>query len=220
MNIYRLLAVAVALFALSACLSEQEPTTNNESSETTTPSQNRAPSISGSPDSAVMTGDSYTFTPSASDADGDGITFSITNKPTWAAFDSSTGSLSGQPLLGDVGYYENIKITASDGANSTSLPAFSIEVTQVALGSMTLSWTAPTHNDDGSALTDLAGYKIYYGTAPGNYTYQVRIDNPSVATYIIENLLPKTYYIVATAFNAAGVESSYSSMATKTVEPT
>jgi hypothetical protein len=85
---------------------------------------------------------------------------------------------------------------------------------------MSLSWTAPTQNDDGSALTDLAGYKIYYGTAPGNYTQQIRIDNLSVTTDLIENLLPKTYYIVATAFNSAGVESSYSSMATKTVEST
>lgn len=69
-------------------------------------------------------------------------------------------------------------------------------------------------------LTDLAGYKIYYGTTPGDYTQQIRIDNPSISTYLIENLLPETYYIVATAFNTAGVESSYSGMATKTVEST
>ena len=220
MNKHQLLAVAVALFSLSACLSEQESTTGAESSETTTPSQNSAPSISGSPDTAVLVGDFYEFAPSAEDADGDTITFTITNKPTWATFDAATGSLTGQPLLGDVGLYENITIIASDGTSSSSLPAFSIEVTQVALGSMSLSWTAPTQNDDGSALTDLAGYNIYYGTAPGNYTHEIQIDNPSVSTYLIENLLPKTYYIVATAFNSAGVESRYSSMATKTVEST
>jgi hypothetical protein len=218
MNTRNPLILVLTIVTLSGCLSGQSSPTNNESSETTTPSQNRAPSISGSPDSAVMTGDTYTFTPSASDADGDGITFSITNKPPWATFDSATGRLTGQPLLGDLGLYEDITITATDGSDSASLSAFSIEVTQIALGSMTLTWTAPTQNADGSVLTDLAGYKIYYGTTPGNYTNQVRIDNPSVTTYLIENLLPNTYYVVATALNSLGVESRYSSMAAKTVD--
>jgi len=167
-----------------------------------------------------MTGDVYDFTPSASDADGNTITFSIVKKPNWATFDSSTGRLSGQPLLGTVGIYDDIRISASDGTDSSDLPAFSIEVTQSALGAMTLSWTAPTENTDGSPLIDLTGYKLYYGTSAGNYTKQVRIDNPSISTYLIENLLPKTYYVVATSFNAAGIESSYSNVAVKTVEST
>ena len=54
-----------------------------------------------------------------------------------------------------------------------SLPAFSITVTQVGLGSMSLSWTPPTQNTDGSALTDLAGYKLYYGTV----LWQLRHDD-------------------------------------------
>ena len=44
------------------------------------------------------------------------------------------------------------------------------------------------------------------------------IDNPSIDTYVIEDLLPGTYYAVATAFNAAGIESRYSNMAEKNVE--
>lgn len=220
MNTYRLLAVTAVLFTLSACLSGQDQTTKNESSETSTPSQNSAPEIWGSPDSAVLTGDNYSFTPSATDAEGDTITFAVANKPTWASFDPTTGSLSGQPTLGDTGLYEDITITASDGTGSSSLPGFSIEVTQVALGSMTLTWTAPTQNDDGTELTDLAGFKLYYGTSPGSYTKQVMIDNPSVTTFMIDNLLPNTYYIVATAFNSSGIESGYSGMATKTVEST
>jgi hypothetical protein len=167
-----------------------------------------------------MTGDNYVFTPTANDPDGDTITFAITNKPRWASFDTSTGQLSGQPLLSDEGLYSNVSISVSDGTATSSLPAFSIEVTQTALGAMILSWTAPTENTDGSALTDLAGFKLYYGTSAGSYTHQVRIDNPSISTYLIDNLLPKTYYVVATSFNQAGVESSYSNMAIKTVEST
>ena len=100
---------------------------------------------------------------------------------------------------------------------TVTLSEFSIEVTQAALGSMTLSWTPPTENEDGSALTDLAGYNLYYGEQEGRYTKRVRIDNPGLTRYVVENLLPKTYYVVATAFNTSGVESSNSGVAVKTV---
>ena len=45
-------------------------------------------------------------------------------------------------------------------------------------GSATLSWAAPTKNEDGTALTDLAGYKLYWGTTPGSYPNSVTINNP------------------------------------------
>lgn len=164
-----------------------------------------------------MVGDVYDFVPTASDADGDSVTFSVSNKPAWATFDPSTGRLTGQPTLADVGLFNAITISASDGNSVTELQAFSIEVTDTALGSITLSWTAPTQNEDGSALTDLAGYKLYYGKTSGSYTHEVRIDSPGISTYVIDNLLPATYYIVATSFNTSGVESRYSSEAVKQV---
>ncbi|NNC77143.1 MAG: fibronectin type III domain-containing protein, partial [Woeseiaceae bacterium] len=66
-------------------------------------------------------------------------------------------------------------------------------------------------------LTDLDGYRLYWGTTPGTYPNTVTIDNPSVTTYLVENLAPGTYQFVATSFNTAGVESDYSSPATKIV---
>ena len=212
------MTVVAAFLLLGGCLSGEESTPLNESSETPTGSQNRAPKISGAPDSAVIAGDAYDFTPSATDADGDPISFAVVNKPSWATFDERTGQLSGQLTLGDIGIYDAITISVSDGTHSVDLQSFSIEVTQAALGSMTLNWSAPTENSDGTVLTNLAGFNIYYGTSPGNYTHQVRIDNPSINTYLVENLLPKTYYVVATAFNNSGIESTYSNVATKTVE--
>ena len=178
---------------------------------------NAAPVISGSPDAAVLAGDNYAFAPSAYDPDGDALVFFIANKPRWAQFDSQTGSLSGQALLGDVGIYERIRISVSDGDASRSLPEFSITVSQVALGSMSLSWIPPTQNIDGSSLTDLAGYKLHYGNAPGRYDRTIRIDNPSISRYVVDNLVPDTYYVVATSFNTEGVESSFSNQAVKTV---
>ena len=208
---FRALLIVLLAAALGGCLTSEESNTDGPQSG------NNAPTISNSPDTAIMTGDTYSFRPSASDPDGDTLAFFVTNLPRWANFDSKTGTLSGQPVPGDEGIYTNIVISVSDGSTKVSLPAFSIEVTQTALGSMMLSWEPPTENEDGTALDNLAGYKLYYGTTSGNYTRQVRINTPGLSSYVIENLLPDTYYIVATAFTTSGTESGYSNEAVKTV---
>jgi len=178
---------------------------------------NQAPTLSGTPAASVNAGDSYRFQPTANDPDGDTLSFTIRSLPAWASFDANTGTLSGTPTDGDVGLYANIAISVSDGSLQTNGVAFSIEVTQVSLGSATLSWTAPTENMDGTPLTDLAGYKLYYGTSEGNYTKTISVDNPGIVTYVVDNLPRDTYYFVATAYNNSGVESPYSGVAVKVV---
>jgi hypothetical protein len=179
---------------------------------------NSVPVISGNPATEVTVGSAYSFVPTANDADGDALTFSITNQPGWANFDQATGQLSGTPGGADVNVYNDIRITVSDGTDTSSLQ-FSITVNAIVLGSATLSWTPPTENEDGSNLgAELAGFKIYWGTVPGNYPNSVTINNASVSTYIVDNLTPGTYEFVATSFNTAGVESVYSSPATKTIQ--
>lgn len=178
---------------------------------------NSPPTISGAPAPSVNANDAYSFTPVANDPDGDTLTFSIVNMPGWASFDASTGQLSGTPTDADVGSYDNIEITVSDGQESATLEPFSLTVNAVSPGSVTLSWTAPTQNEDGSALTNLAGYKIYWGTSPGTYPDEMTIDNPGQTTAVIDNLVPGTYEFVATSFNDVGVESQYSNPVTKVV---
>jgi len=178
---------------------------------------NSPPQISGTPATSVNEGQAYSFTPTASDPDGDSLTFSISNRPTWASFNTSTGSLSGTPGAADVGVYTNIVISVLDGQASDSLPSFNISVEAISLGSATLSWTAPTQNEDGTELTDLAGFKLYWSTTPGSYPNSVTIDNPTVTTYVVDNLAPGTYEFVATAYNASGVESQFSGTATKVI---
>ncbi|QYZ65874.1 MAG: hypothetical protein HPY30_07675 [Gammaproteobacteria bacterium (ex Lamellibrachia satsuma)] len=90
---------------------------------------NQAPVISGSPASSVAEGSAYSFTPSASDPDGDNLTFSIVNKPAWASFNTASGQLSGTPGTGTAGSYSNIGISVSDGAERATLNAFQITVT-------------------------------------------------------------------------------------------
>jgi hypothetical protein len=165
----------------------------------------------------VLQGTQYAFQPTAKDADGDALTFSITNKPAWATFSAATGRLQGTPGPGDVGTTSNIVIRVSDGKASAALAAFNIAVQASANGSATLSWQPPTQNTDGSALRDLAGFKVYWGTAQGTYPNSVTLDNPGLATYVVGNLVPGTYFFVVTAFNSAGAESSRSNTASKTI---
>ena len=93
-----------------------------------------APVISGTPAVNVVAGQNYTFTPTASEASGSTLTFTIANLPAWASFSSSTGKLTGAPPLSSVGTFSNIVIGVSDGVQSSALAAFSITVSTPTAG--------------------------------------------------------------------------------------
>jgi hypothetical protein len=184
----------------------------------TVASANSAPTISGAPPTSVTAGQAYSFRPTASDPDGQTLTFSIANKPVWANFSTTNGTLSGTPTSSQVGTYSNIVITASDGSLSASLPAFSITVADVQNGSATLSWTPPTLNEDGTPLTNLKGYRIYYGTNSSSLGTMLDIPNPGVTSAVVENLSPATWYFAVKAYNTSNVESSLSNIASKAIQ--
>jgi hypothetical protein len=168
--------------------------------------------------SAIVYGRTYTFVPSANDSEGKALSFIIVNKPSWASFDPGTGTLQGVPQAADVGSYPNITISVTDGLYLVALSSFSIDVVATATGSISLSWVPPTQRDDGSPLTNLAGYRLYWGTALGHYPNLASIPNPGVATYVVDELPPGTYYLVATAYDSNGIESGYSNVATETIQ--
>lgn len=180
-------------------------------------SSNAAPTITGSPPSSIVQGQSYDFAPTADDADGDPLTFAIVNQPGWASFDPATGVLSGIPGQADLGTYADIRITVSDGEASATLDPFTIDVLGTATGSATLSWVAPTENSANEPLEDLAGYKIYWGQSEGSYTNSVTINNPGITTFVLDQLAPANWYFVVTAFDSQGVESYFSNVASKDV---
>jgi hypothetical protein len=189
-------------------------TTTPTPTEPTTPT---APRISGTPTTTVRSGTAYSFTPTASDANGDPLVFSVLNRPSWATFSTTNGRLSGAPTSAQVGTYYNIAIRVSDGNTTVSLPAFAITVTDVATGSATLSWVPPTRNSDGSALTNLAGYRIYYGTSSSALNQTVQLSNPGLSSYVIGNLAPATYYFSVRSYNTSGAESAGSNVASKVI---
>ncbi len=193
---------------LFGCLSAEDPIASVD--DAIAALENSAPAISGTPAWGTKYDEMYEFVPNASDADGDLLTFSVQNKPDWASFDSSTGKLYGEPAMTDLGDYNGIVVSVSDGTDGASLPSFSVTVSQTATGVITLNWVAPSQNTDGSPLMDLSGYNIYYRKNSGSYVQEIQIDNPSVTTFVVEQLSPATYHFAATAFNSSGVESSFS----------
>lgn len=186
---------------------------------------NITPTISGTPPKTASVGARYSFTPKASEPDGDPLSFSIKNKPTWASFSIATGTIAGTPAAANVGTYSNIVISTSTGHASVSLTAFSITVSQASgsgsgsgtAGSATLTWTAPTTNTNGSGLTNLAGYHIYYGNSPSSMTKVVTVANPATTSYTVSSLASGTWYFAVNAYTTSGLESALSNTGSKSI---
>ena len=211
---YPSVGISVSNGTLSAALAQFSITVSKPAA----PAAPESPTISGTPLASVVAGNAYSFTPTTTDPSGAALTFSVKNAPSWATFNSATGELSGTPTTADVATYSNITISVSNGTTSVSLPAFPIAVTQMANGSATLQWVAPTENTNGTALTNLAGYRIYYGTSATAMTQTVQITNPDIVTYEVSNLSPGTWYFSARSYTSANVESNASAVASKTID--
>jgi len=182
-----------------------------------TPS-NTPPTISGSPATTIQAGHAYNFQPRAADPDSQTLRFGIANKPAWASFDDATGQLSGTPTDAQVGTYTNIVVSVSDGVSSATLPPFSITVTGTATGTAELSWTAPTLNDDGSALTNLAGYKVRYGQSAGNLDQGLDVPGAGTTAIVINDLGTGTWYFTVASYTNTGVQSVPAGPVYKTIQ--
>ncbi|MEW6570533.1 MAG: fibronectin type III domain-containing protein [Nitrospirota bacterium] len=83
-------------------------------------------------------------------------------------------------------------------------------------GTVTLSWSPPTSNENGTRLSDLAGYKVYYGTTSGKYSRSIDVGN--VTSYTVYNLADSaTYFFAATAYDRSGNESEFSNEVVKMI---
>jgi hypothetical protein len=181
---------------------------------------NSPPVISGSPAASVTTGTAYFFRPTASDPEGQSLRFSIANKPAWASFATSTGRLSGTPDSTRVGTYSGIRISVSDGQSTVALPQFSITVVAAGAtptGSATVSWSPPATYVDGTLLSNLAGYRIVYGTSPSALSSSINIPSPAITSAVIEALTAGTWYFAVKAYTTASVESDLSTVVYKII---
>lgn len=179
--------------------------------------------ITGTPPATANVGTAYSFQPTTAVPSGQTATFKVYNKPSWASFSSSTGRLYGTPTAANVGTYRWVQIEAVAGTSTSWLPSYTLTVsgstgTTSSTGSATISWTPPTQNTNGSTLTNLAGYRIYYGTSQTNLSNVVNITNPGLVTYVLSNLSTTTYYFAMTSVNSSGTESPRSNVVSHLVQ--
>ncbi len=99
--------------------------------------------------------------------------------------------------------------TGSSGSSSSGTSAPPPTAT-ASSSTVTLAWQPPTQNTDGSPITDLAGYKIHYGTASAAYSQTVAVNNAGLTRYVVDNLAGGTYYFAISAYNSKGLESDLS----------
>ena len=176
--------------------------------------------ISGSPPTSVAAGTLFSFTPTVSISRWRRPSFTIANKPAWASFSASTGTLSGTPATSNIGTTSGIGIKVTDGRTWAQLPPFSITVTgtvPTTSGAATLTWLPPTQNSDGSALTNLAGYEVDYGTAANALNKTLTVGNPAQSSMTVSNLASGTWYFAVKAYTNSGVKSALSTVASKSI---
>ncbi|MFO1426889.1 MAG: fibronectin type III domain-containing protein [Steroidobacteraceae bacterium] len=109
-------------------------------------------------------------------------------------------------------------LTASDAAGTGAVPWSTTAgsgnaAPPAAAGTVTLHWQTPTHNDDGSALMDLAGYRILWGSRSDALDRSIVLDDPRASSYVVQNLPAGTYYFALRSRNALGIESETSVIA-------
>ena len=120
-----------------------------------------------------------------------------------AFFSGGCGS-GGEGVTGDAGATGDTGISLSCANTGTD-------------NTVTISWNSPEANTDGTLITDLSGYRVYYGTQSGDYSTAINVGETT--TYQITNLSPgNTYYFTVTAYDSSMNESGFSNEACKSIE--
>ena len=112
--------------------------------------------------------------------------------------------------------------SGATGGTDSSQPVSGTTVSEPVLvtGSAVLSWKPPATRSNGTPLSfaEIAGYVLYYGVAPGNYSSSISIDDAYTTSVTVADLPRGTYYFAVTARDTSGMESAYSKAATRVIE--
>jgi len=84
-------------------------------------------------------------------------------------------------------------------------------------GSATVNWTAPTTNTNGTPLTNLAGFKVLFGTSASALNQSQMVNDPRATSKTLSSLGAGTWYFAVRAVNSNQVESDSSNVGQKTI---
>ena len=103
-------------------------------------------------------------------------------------------------------------VACAGGDGGTGIHSGSISNPSGSNTALSLTWVAPSERADntGLSLSEIAGYRIYYGTETGNYQNQIEVNDGSAEQAQIVGVSSGAYYLVMTTIDTDGRESSYS----------
>jgi len=153
---------------------------------------------------AASTGATVASSTSSSSGTASSVTTTTANTTPASGTTSGTTSVTGTTTTTTTTVAANNKSTAPVKTTTTN-------------GVATLDWLPPTENSDGSALTNLAGYTVYYGTSPGSLTQSIKVTNPGLTAYTVTNLSTGTWYFAVTSYSSTGVESTRTGTVSTTI---
>jgi hypothetical protein len=108
--------------------------------------------------------------------------------------------------------------SSSGGTTVTPPPPTTPTPPPAVTGSADLTWTAPTRNEDGSALTNLSGYRIRYGASADALTLSLEVPSAATTTARIDGLAAGTWYFTVASYTNTGVESAPAGPVWKSVQ--
>jgi hypothetical protein len=82
----------------------------------------------------------------------------------------------------------------------------------------TLTWTPVTEDTDGKVITDVAGYKVFYGSSENDLNTVILLPNPTVTTYLVTELSSGTWYFGVRAYTVDGTEGAMSNICQKKIQ--
>jgi hypothetical protein len=209
----------VVLAALAACGgggSGESTTTISGAPPTSSSTTAGTVAIGGPRTDAAVANQFYQYVPEVGDTSGAEVVFAIENKPSWATFDTAAGTLSGTPTGADVGSRGSVRISAIAGGSRTTVE-FQLQVVASAEGVASVSLGAPVTRTDGTALQNLAGYRIYYGKTATRLDQFVDVKDRAATSAVVSRLTPGTWFFAATAYDANGFESEPTDLAQKQI---
>lgn len=144
---------------------------------------------------------------------------SATSAPATTSASAATGATGrpSVPLAGSTSTAPSVTTDSSSSTTTTGVPAPALIAQQTAANTLTVSWLAPTENTDGSALTNLHGYRIYYGTSKTDMSHKIDINTVGTQSFVVEDLAPGVWYFAVSAYNSKDIESTLSNVADGTI---
>lgn len=196
----------LSLVALTAC----KTTGSQPVAQAVEPANPVSPIVPSARNMIAVIDQPFVITKADLDLSEDHHVVQIAGLPNWLSFDPSSEELHGSPANEETGINDSVVLDTVDELGRSQSHQLTIEVAAISGFTAEFSWWAPTQRTDDSALTNLAGFKIYAGRNQHDMEEWVTIPNPSIDRHTIENLGSGTWWFALSAYDSAGAESEKS----------